>query len=87
MSKMEAIIKSEIQRLAKREIYKTLAPLAQDIRFFEKQGLPTSKNCFTARTIYSSSARIIGDKRKNIGSITGRSKGFSFFSSVNSKPP
>ena len=32
MGKIESTIKSEIQRLAKREIHMTLAPLAQDIR-------------------------------------------------------
>ena len=37
MGKMETIIKSEVQRLAKREIHKTLAPLAQDIRFLKNK--------------------------------------------------
>jgi DNA-binding transcriptional regulator YiaG len=37
MGKMESIIKSEVQRLAKREIHKTLAPLAQDIRLLKTQ--------------------------------------------------
>ncbi len=32
MGKMESIIKSEVQRLAKKEIHKASAPLAQDIR-------------------------------------------------------
>ncbi len=32
MGKMESIIKSEVQRLAKREIHKKSAPMAQDIR-------------------------------------------------------
>ena len=37
MGKMETIIKSEVQRLAKREIHKILAPLAQDIRFLKNK--------------------------------------------------
>jgi DNA-binding transcriptional regulator YiaG len=37
MSKMESIIKSEIQRLAKREIHMTLAPLAQDVRLLKNK--------------------------------------------------
>jgi DNA-binding transcriptional regulator YiaG len=37
MGKMETIIKSEVQRLAKREIHKTYAPLAQDIRFLKNK--------------------------------------------------
>ena len=37
MGKMESIIKSEVQRLAKREIHKTLAPLAQDIRLLKNK--------------------------------------------------
>jgi DNA-binding transcriptional regulator YiaG len=37
MGKMETIIKSEVQRLAKREIHKTSAPLAQDIRFLKNK--------------------------------------------------
>ncbi|MBI4767710.1 MAG: helix-turn-helix domain-containing protein [Deltaproteobacteria bacterium] len=37
MGKMESIIKSEIQRLAKREIHRTLAPLAQDIRLLKNK--------------------------------------------------
>jgi DNA-binding transcriptional regulator YiaG len=37
MGKMETIIKSEVQRLAKREILKASAPLAQDIRLLKKK--------------------------------------------------
>ena len=37
MGKMETIIKSEVQRLAKREIHKISAPLAQDIRFLKNK--------------------------------------------------
>jgi DNA-binding transcriptional regulator YiaG len=37
MGKMESIIKSEIQRLAKKEIQKTSAPLAQDIRLLKNR--------------------------------------------------
>jgi len=37
MGKMESIIKSEVQRLAKREIHKTIAPLAQDIRLLKNK--------------------------------------------------
>jgi DNA-binding transcriptional regulator YiaG len=37
MGKMEFIIKSEVQRLAKREIHKTSAPLAQDIRLLKNK--------------------------------------------------
>jgi DNA-binding transcriptional regulator YiaG len=37
MGKMESIIKSEVQRLAKREIHMTLAPLAQDIRLLKNK--------------------------------------------------
>jgi len=37
MGKMESIIKSEIQRLAKREIHKTSAPLARDIRLLKNK--------------------------------------------------
>ena len=37
MGKMESIIKSEVQRLAKREIHKTSAPLAQDIRLLKNK--------------------------------------------------
>jgi len=35
MGKMESIIKSEIQRLAKREIHKTSSSMAQDIRLLK----------------------------------------------------
>jgi DNA-binding transcriptional regulator YiaG len=37
MGQMESIIKSEVQRLAKREIHKTTAPLAQDIRLLKNK--------------------------------------------------
>ena len=37
MGKMESIIKSEVQRLAKREIHMTLSPLAQDIRLLKNK--------------------------------------------------
>jgi DNA-binding transcriptional regulator YiaG len=37
MGKMESIIKSEVQRLAKREIHKISAPLAQDIRLLKNK--------------------------------------------------
>jgi hypothetical protein len=37
MGKMESIIKSEIQRLAKREIQQTSAPLARDIRLLKNK--------------------------------------------------
>ncbi len=37
MGKVESIIKSEVERLAKREIHKTSAPLAQDIRLLKKK--------------------------------------------------
>ena len=37
MGKMESIIKLEIQRLTKREIHKTLAPLARDIRLLKNK--------------------------------------------------
>jgi DNA-binding transcriptional regulator YiaG len=37
MGKMESTIKSEVQRLAKREIHMTLAPLAQDIRLLKNK--------------------------------------------------
>ncbi|MGA3086425.1 MAG: helix-turn-helix domain-containing protein [Thermodesulfobacteriota bacterium] len=37
MGKMESIIKSEIQRLTKREIHKTSAPLARDIRLLKNK--------------------------------------------------
>ncbi len=37
MGKMESIMKSEIQRLTKREIHKTSAPLARDIRLLKNK--------------------------------------------------
>jgi DNA-binding transcriptional regulator YiaG len=37
MGKMESIIKSEVQRLSKREIHKTITPLAQDIRLLKNK--------------------------------------------------
>jgi DNA-binding transcriptional regulator YiaG len=37
MGKMESIIKSEVQRLAKREVHKTSAPLARDIRLLKNK--------------------------------------------------
>jgi DNA-binding transcriptional regulator YiaG len=37
MGKMESIIKSEVQRLAKREIHMKLAPLAKDIRLLKNK--------------------------------------------------
>lgn len=37
MGKMESIIKSEIHRLAKREIHMALPPLAQEIRLLKKK--------------------------------------------------
>jgi DNA-binding transcriptional regulator YiaG len=37
MGKMESIIKSEIHRLAKREIHLALLPLAQEIRLLKKK--------------------------------------------------
>jgi DNA-binding transcriptional regulator YiaG len=37
LGKMEFIIKSEVQRLAKREIHTTLTPLAQEIRLLKNK--------------------------------------------------
>jgi DNA-binding transcriptional regulator YiaG len=44
MGKMESIIKSEVQRLAKREIHKKTAPLVQDIRLLKNRVSQLHKN-------------------------------------------
>lgn len=66
MGKMEAIIKSEVQRLAKREIHKTLAPLAQDIRFLKNKVSQLQKTFLLLERSISHQQKLSGIREKTL---------------------
>lgn len=59
MGKVERIIKSEIVRLAKREMHKTLAPLGRDVRLLKSTVSQLRKAVLTLKRITASQQKVL----------------------------
>ena len=86
MGKLEGMIKSEIVRLAKREIRKISVPVRSGCPVLEKYGLTTSQSGFGASTNHSQSAKRVGKRKDAIGGSPGRGEGVAFLSPFDPKP-
>jgi DNA-binding transcriptional regulator YiaG len=66
MGKMESIIKSEVQRLAIREIHKTSAPLAQDIRLLKNKVSQLQKIVLKLERSIAHQQKVSGKREKSL---------------------
>jgi DNA-binding transcriptional regulator YiaG len=66
MGKMESIIKSEIQRLTKREIHKTSAPLVRDIWLLKNEVSQLCKIVLLLERSAAHQRKVLGKREKTL---------------------
>jgi DNA-binding transcriptional regulator YiaG len=66
MGKMESIIRSEVQRLAKREIHKTSAPMTRDIRQLKNEVSQLRKIVLLLERSTAHQRKLLGKREKTL---------------------